>query len=70
MKLAFSLIDMSLCVFKGVLFWFNLTTKVAGAHALSSQGKFPAPGPRPLVTTLVVCFVLARTVQRDPPKLL
>ena len=31
--------------FKGVLFWFNLTTKVAGGHALSSPGKSPAPGP-------------------------
>ena len=40
MKLAFSLKG-SLCV----LFWFNLTMKVAGGHALSSRGKSPAPGP-------------------------
>ena len=25
--------------FKGVLFWFNLKTKVARGHALSSRGK-------------------------------
>ena len=31
--------------FKGVLFWLNLTTKVAEGHALSSRGKSPAPGP-------------------------
>ena len=26
-----------------MLFWFNLTTKVAGGHALSSRRKSPAP---------------------------
>ena len=44
MKLALSLMDSLVC-FKGVLFWFNLTTKVTGGHALRSRGKSPAPGP-------------------------
>ena len=34
--------------FKGVLFWFNSTTKVAGGHALSSWGKSPALSDNPL----------------------
>ena len=43
MKLAFSLMDYVFVCFKGVPFWVNLTTKVAGSHALSSRGKSPAP---------------------------
>ena len=35
-----------------VLFFFCLSTKVAGGHSLSIRGKSPAPGPRLLMTTL------------------
>ena len=45
MKFAFSL--MVFVCLKGVLFWFNLKTKVAGGHALSSRGKSPALSDNP-----------------------
>ena len=55
----------SLCVLQSVLVWFNLTTKVAGGHALSSQGKSPALSDNPASLTVFGLFCFCHFVIRS-----